>query len=85
MPKRVDEVKVPNEILQDTVLASAEGSTMNHTKDASSDAPAETPLVDKEAKVSEEVILQTALEVLEEPKTSDDMETNIPQKESNPD
>ena len=82
-PKHVDEVKVSNETPQDTVLVSAEGSTTNPMKEASSDVPAENPPVVKETKISEEVTLPTALEVPEEPKTSDDMETDAPQKESN--
>ena len=85
LPKQVDEVKVSNETPQDTVLVSAEGSTTKSTKEASSDVPAETPPVVKETKISKEMTLPTVLEVPEEPKTSDDMETNIPQKESNPD
>ena len=56
---------------------------MNPTKEASSDVSAENPPVVKETKISEEVTLPTALEVPIEPKTSDDMETDAPQKESN--
>ena len=82
-PKQVDEVKVSNETPQDTVLVSAEESTTSSMKETSSDVPAETPSVVKETKNSEEVTLPTALEVPEEPKTSDDMETDAPQKESN--
>jgi len=78
--KQVDEVKVSNETPQVTVLVSAEGST---TKEASSDGPAENPPVVKETKNSEEVTRPIALEVPEEPKTSDDMETNATQKELN--
>ena len=75
--KQADVVKVSNETPQDTVLVSAEKSTTSPTKEA------ETPPVVKETKISEEVTLPTALEVPEEPKTSDDMETDAPQKESN--
>ena len=82
-PKQVDEVKVTNETPQDTVLVSAEGSTTSPTKEASSDVAAETPLVVKETRIPEEGTLPTALEVPEEPKTSDNMETDAPQKESN--
>ena len=74
-PKQVDEVKVSNESPRETVLVSAEKSTMSPSS--------ETPPVVKETKISEEVTLPTALEVPEEPKTSDDMETDAPQKESN--
>ena len=83
-PKQVDEVKVSNETPQDTVLVSAEESTTSPMKETSSDVPAGPwfPVV-KETKNSEEVTLPTALEVPEEPKTSDDMETDAPQKESN--
>ena len=45
----------------------------------SSDVPAETPPIAEESKISEEVTLPTA----EENKTSDDMQTDAPQKESN--
>merc|ERR1711971_1196896 len=61
-PKQVDEVKVSNESPMETVLVSAEKSTMSPSS--------ETPPVVKETKISEEVTLPTALEVPEEPKTS---------------
>ena len=82
-PKQVDEVEVFNETPQKTVLESAEESETSPMKEASSNVPSETPPVVKETKISEEVTLPTALEVPEEPKTSDDMETDAPQKESN--
>ena len=72
-----------NETPQDTVLVSAEESTTSPMKETSSDVLAKTPPVVKESKNSEEVTLPTALEVPEESKTSDDMEIDAPQKESN--
>ena len=66
-----------NETPQDTVLVSAEGSTTKSLKET-----ADIPPMVKETKNSEEVTLPT-VQVSEEPKTSDDMETDAPQKESN--
>ena len=79
MPKQVDGVEAANETPQDTVLVSAEKSTTSPTKETSHDVLAKTPPVVKETKISEEVTLPTA----EENKTSDDMQTDAPQKESN--
>ena len=58
----------------ETVLVSAEKSTMSPSS--------ETPPVVKETKISEEVTLPTALEVPEEPKTSDaiEMDMDAPKK-----
>jgi hypothetical protein len=79
LPKQVDGVEAANETPQDTVLVSAEKSTTSPTKETSHDVLAKTPPVVKETKNFEEVTLPTA----EENKTSDDMQTDAPQKESN--
>merc|ERR1739838_41272 len=80
-PKPIEEGEVSNETPQ--VSVSTEDSTTSPTKEASSDVPVETQPAVEETKSSDEVIPPVATKEAEEPNSSEAMETDAPEPESN--